>query len=216
MDKNRSWSTRENRGAYRLCWALAFAIAFFGMVRYNLQTSGSLYLQSDDGDLYLSIARNLLENGHFIQTARPIEAFVVPPGLPAMTTLLLFFTGGISETLVGMGFADHAIGLATPDMAGMLGFQYAVYGAAAGFMAVTALRLAGKGWKVEKPSKALPWILAIALGVAVPVFYLYCSIKIRHPNPGFILTENYVVFLIALALWMVVRCLMLSKTQKTK
>ena len=73
-----------------LCAALALVCASCGIAYYNLRVHGSLYLQSDDGDLYLSIARNLLQNGHFIQTARPIEAFVVPPGLPAMCTLLLF------------------------------------------------------------------------------------------------------------------------------
>ena len=119
-----------------LCAALAFVCASCGIAYYNLRVHGSLYLQSDDGDLYLSIARNLLQNGHFIQTARPIEAFVVPPGLPAMCTLLLFAFGGMSRFIVGAGFADHAISSAGADMLGLLGFQYLVYGAAAALMAV--------------------------------------------------------------------------------
>ena len=203
-----------------LCAILAFVIASAGIAYYNVRVRGSLYLQSDDGDLYLSIARNLLENAHFIQTARSIKAFVVPPGLPAMCTLLLFFTGKLSQIIVAAGFADHAIGSANPDMLGLLGFQYLVYGAAAAFMAVSALKLAFNGlnaaekgifaWQKrdKEPSpwhKALPWVLSALIGLAVPAAYIWCSIKIRHPNPGFILTENYVVCLIALILWLVVK-----------
>ena len=212
-----------------LCAVLAFVCASCGIAYYNLRVHGSLYLQSDDGDLYLSIARNLLQNGHFIQTARPIEAFVVPPGLPAMCTLLLFAFGGMSRFIVGAGFADHAISSAGADMLGLLGFQYLVYGAAAALMAVTALRLAENGigaaqkglfvWQKGKTAgasvasipapvripKALPWALAVLMGLAAPGAYLWCSLQIRHPNPGFILTENYVVCLIALILWLAVR-----------
>ena len=216
---------QKNKNAkiiYMLCAALAFVGAACGIAYYNLKTAGSLYLQSDDGDLYLSIARNMLNNAHFIQTARPIEAFVVPPGLPAMCTLLLFLFGGLSRFLVRAGFCAHLIGGASADMLGLLGFQYIVYGLAAAFMAVTALKLAfhgldatGQGifvWnkkKEETPSAfvpvAVPWALSGAIGVLVPAFYVWCSIKIRHPNPGFLLTENYVVCLIAFILWLVVK-----------
>lgn len=254
-------SRKENRlgkhekWIWRLCAALAFVSAACGVAYYNLKTAGSLYLQSDDGDLYLSIARNMLNNAHFIQTARPIEAFVVPPGLPAAVTLMLFLFGGLSRFLVRAGFCAHLISGASADMLGLLGFQYIVYGLAAAFMAVTALKLAfhglnaaGQGifvWNkkatgVAEPVEAisadvpstssgtvkdvpstgsgiaknvastssatsLPWILSAAIGVLVPTFYVWCSIKIRHPNPGFILTENYVVCLIALILWLVVK-----------
>ena len=220
MDKNRyiephmETNGRKKR-LYALCALLAFAGAACGVAYCNLKTEGSLYLQSDDGDLYLSIARNMLENAHFIQTARPIEAFVVPPGLPAMCTVLLFLFGGSGA-----------------DLLGLLGFQYVVYGLAAAFMALAALRLAlnglglslrqAQGPKVvaepveaisaDVPSTssgtvgvALPWALSGAIGVLVPAFYVWCSIRIRHPNPGFILTENYVVCLIALILWLVVK-----------
>ena len=215
---------------YVRCAVLAFIGAACGIAYYNLKTVNSLYLQSDDGDLYLSIVRNMLQNAHFIQTARPIEAFVVPPGLPAICTLVLFLTGRLSEFFIGSGFADHAIGQASPDMLGLLGFQYIVYGLAAAFMAMTALKLSfngldaakrgafiwqkGNGLESIKGSesaatssvlKYLPWILAAVIGIATPAFYVWFSIRIRHPNPGFILTENYVVFLIALILWLVVR-----------
>ena len=220
MDKNRyiephMETNGREKGLYTLCALLAFAGAACGVAYCNLKTAGSLYLQSDDGDLYLSIARNMLENAHFIQTARPIEAFVVPPGLPAMCTVLLFLFGGSGA-----------------DLLGLLGFQYIVYGLAAAFMALAALRLAlnglglslrqAQGPKVvaepveaisaDVPSTgsgtvgvALPWALSGAIGVLVPAFYVWCSIRIRHPNPGFILTENYVVCLIALVLWLVVK-----------
>ena len=206
---------------YMLCAALAFVGAACGVAYYNLKTAGSLYLQSDDCDLYLSIARNMLNNAHFIQTARPIEAFIVPPGLRAMCTLLLFLFGGLSGFLVRAGFCAHLIGGASADMLGLLGFQYVVYGLAAAFMALTALRLALNGLGLflrqaqgptDIPSTsagtvgvALPWALSAAIGVLVPAFYVWCSIRIRHPNPGFLLTENYVVCLIALILWLVVK-----------
>ena len=207
---------------YLLCAVLAFAGAACGIAYYNLRTAGSLYLQSDDGDLYLSIARNLLQNAHFIQTARPIEAFVVPPGLPAVVTMMLFLTGGLSEFLVHAGFCAHLIGQAGADMLGLLGFQYILYGLASVFMAVTALKLAFHGldaaqqgifvWSKQSGQdvphpvpKPLPWVLAVLTGIAVPAFYVYCSVQIRHPNPGFILTENYVVFLIAWIIWLVVK-----------
>jgi hypothetical protein len=237
---------RHAKALYRICAALAFVGAACGIAYYNLKTAGSLYLQSDDGDLYLSIARNLLENAHFIQTARPIEAFVVPPGLPAMCTLLLFLFGGLSRFLVRAGFCAHLIGGASADMLGLLGFQYVVYGLAAAFMALTALKLAFHGlgaaeqgiliWNKKAPvaapgvaksgdmslrqaqgpkdapstgsgtvRNAFPWVLSTVIGVLVPAFYVWCSIRIRHPNPGFLLTENYVVCLIALVLWLVVK-----------
>lgn len=188
-----------------LCAVLAFLGAAVGIAYHNLKTINSLYLQSDDGDLYLSIARNMLENAHFIQTARPIEAFVVPPGLPAISTLMLFLTGRLSEFLVGLGFADHAIGQASADMLGLLGFQYIVYGLAAAVMALTGLKLAFNGLGKGEMPKPLPWVFSVLIGIATPVFYVWCSIKVRHPNPGFILTENYVVCLIALVIWLVVK-----------
>jgi hypothetical protein len=188
-----------------LCAVMAFVGSSFTIAYYNVKTTGALYLQSDDGDLYLSIVRNMLENAHFIQTARPIEAFVVPPGLPAVSTLLIFLTGKLSEIFVSNGFGDYAIGQASPDMLGLLGFQYIIYGLTAALMAVTGLKLSFNGLRKEEVPKPLPWVLAAVIGIATPAFYVWCSIRIRHPNPGFILTENYVVFLIALVLWLVVK-----------
>ena len=62
-----------------------------------------------DARLYLSIADNALANGHFIQTAREIEGFVVPPGLPLCLLLLRLarFTvpmiAGVQGLLMGCG-----------------------------------------------------------------------------------------------------------------
>ena len=69
----------------------------------------------------------------------------MPPGLPAMCTVLLFLFGGLSRFLVGEGFCAHLIGGASADMLGLLGFQYVVYGLAAAFVAMTALKLAFHG-----------------------------------------------------------------------
>ena len=188
--RKQNTSARRGRTVFALCAALAFLGAAGGIAYVNMRTAGSLYLQSDDGDLYLSIARNLLENAHFIQTARPIEAFVVPPGLPAACTLLLALDSGMRV---------------------LLGVQYAVYGLAAAFMALTALGLSLRPlqqaqfcWQTGRVRKAFPWVLSVLIGAAVPACYVWCSVKIRHPNPGFVLTENYVVFLIALILWLAI------------
>ncbi len=40
-----------------------------------------------DAQLYLSIADNYLQTGHFIQTARDVEDFVVPFGVPVLLTV---------------------------------------------------------------------------------------------------------------------------------
>ena len=217
-NKANNLHSKQTKWAYRLCFLLAFLCAGYAIARVNIAAGDTIYLQSDDGDLYLSIARNMLEHAHFIQTARPIANFVVPPGLPFITTVVLFLTGGLSEFSVQAGFGDYAVGTAGPDMLGVLLFQYFVYGAAAGLMAVSALKLAENGlgamqngvfaWQKNGGKsavpKALPWILAILIGLAVPAAYVWCSVQIRHPNPGFILTESYTVCLIALIVWLVV------------
>lgn len=63
------------------------------MIIYNLIHYQSLYIQTPDGTLYLSVAKNFIENGHFIQTARPYETnMIVPPGLPFIFTIILGLT----------------------------------------------------------------------------------------------------------------------------
>lgn len=54
---------------------------------FETNTIGSL---PADGPLYLSIADNFLETGHFIQTSRDYINFVVPPGVPFFLTVFRF------------------------------------------------------------------------------------------------------------------------------
>ena len=172
--ESRKLNRNENAGPiYWVAAIFAFAIAVFCMVRHNLSTFESLYLQSNDGDLYLNIAENFLNKGHFLQDLRPFEHFVVPPGLPFMCTLL---------TAIG-------------GLKGLLIFQYAVYGCTAAIMAMCCCEVCGRA--------KLP--VQILAGIAAPALYLYCCFKIRHPNPCFVLTENYVLFLLCLLLFMLLR-----------
>ena len=69
---------------------IAFSIAVFVMLFYNYVEYGAIYIPSHDGELYLSVAENFLNNGRFVQTSRPYEMdMIVPPGLPLILTLLL-------------------------------------------------------------------------------------------------------------------------------
>ena len=71
------------------------------MIIYNLLFNGTIYLYSPDGELYYSIAENFVNNGHFIQTARPYEvSFVVPPGLPLVYTILYCLLHNINAVIL--------------------------------------------------------------------------------------------------------------------
>ncbi len=54
----------------------------------ELHVTGGFGKQLSDAKLYLSIADNFVSTGHFIQTDRPYTDLVVPPGVPAVLTLL--------------------------------------------------------------------------------------------------------------------------------
>lgn len=70
-----------------------FSISILSMLLYNYIKIQSFYYESPDGTLYLSIAQNLVKNGHFIQTARPHEVnMVVPPGAPLLFAVILALT----------------------------------------------------------------------------------------------------------------------------
>ncbi len=58
---------------------------------------GAIGVLLPDAELYLSIADNFVSTGHFIQTARDIDAFVVPPGVPFILSVfrLLGFSNGM-------------------------------------------------------------------------------------------------------------------------
>lgn len=75
--------------------AIVFFVVLLYAVHFNLQNYGAIYIPTPDGDLYLSIADNFIETGHFIQTSRPHEInFIVPPGLPMILTLIRCVGGG--------------------------------------------------------------------------------------------------------------------------
>jgi len=80
-----------------IVWIFTFSAVVLFWVKCNLTEYGSLYIETPDGNLYLSIANNFIENGHFVQTSRPYELnFVVPPGLPAILTVEMFFGASIN------------------------------------------------------------------------------------------------------------------------
>ncbi len=59
---------------------------------------GKLCIQTSDARVYISIADNYINTGHFIQTARPYIGMVVPPGTPLMITMFRM-----------LGFSNFAI-----------------------------------------------------------------------------------------------------------
>lgn len=62
----------------------------------NYMLKGTIYIESPDGNLYLSVAKNFIKNGHFIQTDRWFEKdFVVPFGLPLIYTILCLLFSNI-------------------------------------------------------------------------------------------------------------------------
>lgn len=50
-----------------------FFLAIILMLFNNYARVKNFYVEMPDGTLYLSIAQNFIQNGHFIQTARPYE-----------------------------------------------------------------------------------------------------------------------------------------------
>lgn len=84
-------SMKHNRHSYmyikchviEIFWLLvpSLAVLAFNLVRGTFVDIGP------DAKLYLSIADNFISTGHFIQTARPIEKFVVPFGVPLILTV---------------------------------------------------------------------------------------------------------------------------------
>lgn len=84
-----------------------------------------------DAELYLSVADNFLSTGHFIQTARETEGFVVPFGLPVLLTLFRAL-GMSSGAIVALqhalvGGACLLLYLAERERFGAGGFAPAVF-----------------------------------------------------------------------------------------
>ncbi len=80
MKKNTGEFLRHNFGA-----ALAFLLPVLFFLSLAVLRYGIVHL-GPDAELYLSVADNFLSTGHFIQTARDAEGFVVPFGLPLILT----------------------------------------------------------------------------------------------------------------------------------
>ena len=84
---------RKNRGR-RVCKRVIKTLLLTGipvclllMLEYHY--NHEIGLMGADAKVYLSIADNLIQTGHFIQTSRSMsEGMVVPPGVPAVLTLL--------------------------------------------------------------------------------------------------------------------------------
>ncbi len=78
---------------HTLCKILVFVFAVAMTVGLSLSAEHSIVYHNGDSPLYISIADNFLDNGHFIQTHRDrFENFVVPPGYPAILTAIRLFS----------------------------------------------------------------------------------------------------------------------------
>lgn len=76
-----------------LCKILVFVFSAALMMTLSFIWTGSLVYYNGDSKMYISIADNFLDNGHFIQTLRTDrENFVVPLGFPAILTIIRLFT----------------------------------------------------------------------------------------------------------------------------
>ena len=78
-------SKRSRQIAVQLAVFLLPPLLLLGLEYHANGNVGSLL---PDAQLYLSVADHAIRTGHFIQTARPIAGFVVPPGVPFALLLL--------------------------------------------------------------------------------------------------------------------------------
>ena len=70
-----------------IAWLILLIIPGLLMLHMETMTMGVIGHQTPDAVLYLSIADNYVNTGHFIQTARDVRGMVVPPGTPIMLTV---------------------------------------------------------------------------------------------------------------------------------
>lgn len=76
-----------------LCKILVFFLSVGLMMTLSYIWTGSLVYYNGDSKMYISIADNFLDNGHFLQTVRTErENFIVPFGFPAILTIIRLFT----------------------------------------------------------------------------------------------------------------------------
>ena len=77
MNGNNKLFRSRNVIRFLLCFFLPAAMLLYERIR--LGAIGNL---TADAELYLSVADNFLNTGHFIQCIRWFPGFVVPPGMP--------------------------------------------------------------------------------------------------------------------------------------
>lgn len=89
--------------SYFLCFIGIISIVY--ILIYN-RFHGGLYVESPDGTLYLSVAQNFINTGHFIQTARPYEIeMIVPFGLPLIFSIIY----GIARNVYGILIVQYVL-----------------------------------------------------------------------------------------------------------
>ena len=83
MNGNNKLFRSKNVIRVLLCFFLPAAMLLYERIR--LGAIGNL---TADAELYLSVADNFLNTGHFIQCIRWFPGFVVPPGMPLILLIL--------------------------------------------------------------------------------------------------------------------------------
>ena len=83
MNGNNKLFRSRNVIRFLLCFFLPAAMLLYERIR--LGAIGNL---TADAELYLSVADNFLNTGHFIQCIRWFPGFVVPPGMPLILLIL--------------------------------------------------------------------------------------------------------------------------------
>ena len=100
-------------------------IALIDILRWNYLYQEGFYFQTPDGDLYLSIADNMIQNGHFVETISG-DGAVYPFGLPFICLVIKLI------------FGTEARGIYV-----ILMVQYILYGATVLMIARTAEKISG-------------------------------------------------------------------------
>lgn len=89
-----------------LCKILVFIFSAALMMALSYIWTGSPVYYNGDSKMYISIADNFLDNGHFIQTLRTDrENFVVPFGFPAILTIIRLF----SRSDIAIALVQYAV-----------------------------------------------------------------------------------------------------------
>lgn len=156
---------------------IAMAVGLSMILIYNFTRLGTLYVATPDGDLYLSVADNFWETGHFIQSARPYEKdMVVPFGLTAILSVLRI----VFRENLGIMIVQYLIFTATGFLIGRVITQLFEE-------SIKQKKLAAWGGKI---------------GVAGSFLYWLNKDILRYANPANIMTEVWTSFFIALFLYL--------------